>query len=78
MKQKLTCKRVEAKGTFFDNVPSPYAIRYTGYGGMEVQFHALTSALDGSEWLCLRSGRFTPRKNSGTHRVGGWCDPEPV
>jgi hypothetical protein len=32
-------------------------------GGVEVQLHSfLTSALDVSDWLTLRLGRFTPEK----------------
>jgi hypothetical protein len=41
------------------------------YGEMKVQFHALTSALDGGEWSVSRLGRFTP----GTHWIGGWVGP---
>ena len=33
-------------------------------GGVEVQFHSLTSALDGGQWLTSRSGRFTPGKET--------------
>jgi hypothetical protein len=45
--------------------------------GVEVRFHAfLTSALDGSEWLPSRPGRFTPRERApGTHWIGVWVGP---
>jgi hypothetical protein len=42
------------------------------YGRVDVQFHIfLTSALVGSEWLALPSGKRVP----GTHWIGGWLDP---
>jgi hypothetical protein len=38
--------------------------------GEEVQLHSfLTSALDGGEWLTLRSGRLTTRKSWVGHRA---------
>jgi hypothetical protein len=42
---------------------------YGGSGGIAQPF--LTSALDGSEWLALRLGRFTP----GALWIGGWVGP---
>jgi hypothetical protein len=43
-------------------------------GGAEVYLHSfLTSEL--REWLKSRPGRFTPRKNPGTHRIGGMVGP---
>jgi hypothetical protein len=49
------------------------------YWGVEVQLHALTSALDGGEWLASRPGRFTPRERApGTHWIGGWVGPRAI
>jgi hypothetical protein len=44
--------------------------------GVQVQLHSfLTLALDGGEWSTSRLGRFTPRKETGTHYIGGRVDP---
>jgi len=44
-----------------------------------VQLHSvLTWALEGDDWLTSRSGRFCPRKDPGTHWLGGWMGAEPV
>jgi hypothetical protein len=41
--------------------------------------HSLTSALDESEGLASRPGRFTPRERApGTHWIGGWVGPRAV
>jgi len=46
--------------------------------GMEVQLHALTSALDGGEWLASRPGHFTPWGKSPLYPLeAGWA-PEPA
>jgi len=44
------------------------------YGGVEIYLHALTSALDGSEWSDSRPGRFTPeeRKRGTIGYEAGW------
>jgi hypothetical protein len=34
------------------------------YGGVEIYLHALTSALDGSEWSDSRPCRFTPKERT--------------
>jgi hypothetical protein len=42
------------------------------YGGVEVQLHALASALDGAS----RTGHFTSEKRGpGTDWIGGWVGP---
>jgi hypothetical protein len=47
---------------------------YEGSGGIAPPF--LTSALDGDEWLALRSGRFTPgEKAPCIHCIAGWVGP---
>jgi hypothetical protein len=47
------------------------------YWGVEVQlYYFLTSALDGSEWLASRTGRFTPKERAPvTHWIAGWVRP---
>ena len=46
------------------------------YGRVEVKRHSvLTWALQRSMRLSLRSSRFTPRNNAGTHSKGGWVGP---
>jgi hypothetical protein len=46
------------------------------YRGVEIQLHALTSALDEGEWSAARAGRFTPEKKApDTNWTGGWVDP---
>jgi hypothetical protein len=40
---------------------------------MYSSIHALTSALDGGEWLASRPSYFTPRERApGTYLIGGW------
>ena len=46
------------------------------YGKAEVQLHALTSTLDGTEWSASRPGRFVVQKEgTGTHKIGGSVGP---
>jgi hypothetical protein len=46
------------------------------YWGLEVEVHALTSALGGGEWSASRPGRFTPAVSySDIHWIGGWAGP---
>jgi hypothetical protein len=49
------------------------------YWGVEVQLHALTLALHGSEWSDLRACCFSPDKRAlGTHWIRGWVGPRTV
>jgi hypothetical protein len=41
------------------------------YGGVKLQIHILSSALNGGEWPATRPYSFTP----GTHSIGGWVGP---
>jgi hypothetical protein len=49
------------------------------YGGVEAYLHALTSAIEGSEWSASRFGRFIPREGGlhlelpGTFNCGSYC-----
>jgi hypothetical protein len=46
------------------------------YGGMEIWFHILTSALNGGGWSASRPCRFTlGERTPGTHWIRGWVDP---
>jgi hypothetical protein len=46
------------------------------YGGVEVQLHALTSAVGGDGRLASRPGRFTPGvRTPCTHWIEGWMGP---
>jgi len=43
------------------------------YWGVEVELHALTSALGGGEWSASRPCHFTFREREpGTHWIGGY------
>jgi len=41
--------------------------------GVEVQLHALSSALDGDEWLASRPGRFIPEETALVPTLGTEC-----
>jgi hypothetical protein len=46
------------------------------YGGVEVQLHTLTTALEGCEQLASRPGHLPPReKKTGSHWTGDWVGP---